>query len=77
VPKKADRFPFGIPPDHSELASFVACHHGFPRSKRKVLVFFRPITQRIDEMAHGFALFEKNMMSSRVFIARRAVESVA
>jgi hypothetical protein len=48
VPEKADDFPFGVPPDHPELPSFVACQHGFSRSMRKALVFFRPITQRIE-----------------------------
>jgi hypothetical protein len=48
VPEKADDFPFGVPPDHPELPPFVACHHGFSRSTRKALVFFRPITERIE-----------------------------
>jgi hypothetical protein len=48
VPEKADDFTFGMPPDHHELPSFVACHHGFSRAMRKALVFFRPITQRIE-----------------------------
>jgi hypothetical protein len=48
VPEKADDFPFGMPPDHHELPSLVACQHGFSRAMRKALVFFRPITQRIE-----------------------------
>jgi hypothetical protein len=48
APEKADAFPFGMPPDHHELQSLVACHHGFSRAMRKALVFFRPITQRVE-----------------------------
>jgi hypothetical protein len=48
VPEKAEGFPFGIPPAHSELRPFVARHRDFSRSTRKSLSFFRPITQRLD-----------------------------
>jgi hypothetical protein len=48
VPENADDFPLGVPPDHHELQSLVACQHGFSRATRKALVFFRPITQRIE-----------------------------
>jgi hypothetical protein len=48
VPEKAEGFPFGMPPDHHELQSLVACQHGFSRAMRKALVFFRPITQRVE-----------------------------
>jgi hypothetical protein len=47
VPEKPKGFPLGIPPDHHELPPFVARHHGFSRSTRKALAFFRPITRRI------------------------------
>jgi hypothetical protein len=48
VPEKAEGFPFGMPSDHHELPSLVECHHGFSRAMRKALVFFRPITQRVE-----------------------------
>jgi hypothetical protein len=48
VPEKSEGFPCGTPPDHHELRPFVALHHGFSRSMRKAIVFFRPITRRIE-----------------------------
>jgi hypothetical protein len=48
VPEKPEGFPFSMPPDHHELLSHVARHHGFSRSTRKSLVFFRPITRRVE-----------------------------
>jgi hypothetical protein len=56
VPEKAEVFPFGMPSDHPELPSFVARHLGFSRSMRKALVFFRPITERIESVGASLRL---------------------
>jgi uncharacterized protein len=47
VPEKAEFFPCCMPRDHHELQPLVERHHGFSRSMRKALVFFRFITQRM------------------------------
>jgi hypothetical protein len=80
VPEKADGFPFGIPPDHYELPSLVARHRGFSRATRKALVFFRPITQRIEIVDASFRLFRGNSklkwQIAGVFIARGATKLI-
>jgi hypothetical protein len=58
VPEKADGFPLGMPPDHHELQSLVACQHGFSRAMRKALVFFRPITKRIESTGASLYFIE-------------------
>jgi hypothetical protein len=47
VPEKSEGFPGGAPPDHSELQTLVLINYGLPRSTRKSLRFFRPITERV------------------------------
>jgi hypothetical protein len=59
VPEKAEGFPFGVPPDHHELQSLVACQLGFSRAMRKALVFFRPITQRIEIVGASLRLAKR------------------
>jgi hypothetical protein len=49
VSEKPDGFPFGRPRDHHETPVVVR-HHGFSRSTRKALAFFRPITRRIQQV---------------------------